>query len=371
MLYPSNTFLYGDGYIKNNLVVNLDAGNRNSYTGLDTTWYDLTGRGNNANLVNGISYIDECNGYFRSDGINDHIEIPNSPDLDFPGDFTLEFVFNKLILPFSSYDELGGWYGIGTLFRRNNNGYSLPGAWSFETNGNSGSCSIWEGPGANFGRVLFSGGTHIRRNWNHIIWTRTGTTMQMYQNGKLCYTGTESYDLSSEYNIYICKWNDWSFMTNEVMLFRIYQKGFNAQEVITNYNFIKPRFNHKQSNIAKNLEKKHYSYAGPSNKLSAAKYPTDETIGTTRILYTKSLSDFKDQIDFFKDTSGTSSTIQNLSIANNKKAFVSNVNQENINNVINQLDYINKEANRLYKDILNIKSGSISKDGIYPSSKYR
>ena len=81
MLYPSNTFLYGDGYIKNNLVVNLDAGNRNSYTGLDTTWYDLTGRGNNANLVNGISYIDECNGYFRSDGINDHIEIPNMMEL--------------------------------------------------------------------------------------------------------------------------------------------------------------------------------------------------------------------------------------------------------------------------------------------------
>jgi hypothetical protein len=48
-----------------------------------------------------------------------------------------------------------------------------------------------------------------------------------------------------------------------------------------------------------------------------------------------------------------------------------NLNQESMNSVMNQLEVINKMSQKLYQDILLLKSQSITKNGIYPSSKYR
>jgi hypothetical protein len=42
--------------VTNGLVVQLDAGNASSYPGTGTTWFDLSGNGNNATLVGGASY---------------------------------------------------------------------------------------------------------------------------------------------------------------------------------------------------------------------------------------------------------------------------------------------------------------------------
>ena len=39
--------------LTDNLVLNLDAGDSNSYSGSGTTWTDLSGNGNNGTLVNG------------------------------------------------------------------------------------------------------------------------------------------------------------------------------------------------------------------------------------------------------------------------------------------------------------------------------
>jgi hypothetical protein len=42
--------------VSNGLVLHLDAGNSTSYPGSGTTWFDLSGRGNNGTLVNGVGY---------------------------------------------------------------------------------------------------------------------------------------------------------------------------------------------------------------------------------------------------------------------------------------------------------------------------
>ena len=72
-----------------------------------------------------------------------------------------------------------------------------------------------------------------------------------------------------------------------------------------------------------------------------------------------------------KGTSAANQAIQNLNIANDKKAYTSNLNQESMNSVMNQLEVINKMSQKLYQDILLLKSQSINKNGVYPSSKYR
>lgn len=46
----------GGNIVETGLVLNLDAGNSSSYPGSGTTWFDLSGNGNNGTLVNSPSY---------------------------------------------------------------------------------------------------------------------------------------------------------------------------------------------------------------------------------------------------------------------------------------------------------------------------
>jgi hypothetical protein len=74
-----NTFLgrqVGTPVYNNSLVLNLDAGNANSYPGTGTTWYDLAS-GKNATLLNGPTY--NTNGSLLLDGVNDRIDTSYTP----------------------------------------------------------------------------------------------------------------------------------------------------------------------------------------------------------------------------------------------------------------------------------------------------
>jgi hypothetical protein len=67
--------------ITNGLVLCLDAANTKSYSGVGTTWYDLSGNGNNGTLTNGPTYSDEKGGSIVFDGTNDTLVISNSLSL--------------------------------------------------------------------------------------------------------------------------------------------------------------------------------------------------------------------------------------------------------------------------------------------------
>ena len=58
--------------VTNGLVLNLDAGQQNSYPGSGTTWTDLSGNGNNGTLVNGVGYNSGNGGSLTFDGVNDY-----------------------------------------------------------------------------------------------------------------------------------------------------------------------------------------------------------------------------------------------------------------------------------------------------------
>ena len=47
---------YTGQLITDGLVLNLDAAKRDSYPGSGTTWYDISGNGNNGTLTNGPTY---------------------------------------------------------------------------------------------------------------------------------------------------------------------------------------------------------------------------------------------------------------------------------------------------------------------------
>lgn len=49
----------------NNMLLYLDAGNKNSYSGTGTTWYDLSGNNNNTLTTNNTTYSANDGGYFN------------------------------------------------------------------------------------------------------------------------------------------------------------------------------------------------------------------------------------------------------------------------------------------------------------------
>lgn len=66
-------FANGPVIVKNGLIFNLDAADRNSYPGSGTTWSDISGNGNNGTLTNGPTFSSDNGGVIVLDGSNDYI----------------------------------------------------------------------------------------------------------------------------------------------------------------------------------------------------------------------------------------------------------------------------------------------------------
>jgi len=365
MPYPSSIKAFINPISRTNLVCYLDAGNPSSYPGSGATWFDLTGRGNNCSLTNGAYYDTEGQGSIYFDGTNDLGVIAAASDLDFPADFTVESWFHWIPFRGSSLDGGAGWYGLGIFHRR----WSPDtGTWALASFGQNDLFWRQFNPSLD---VLGTVGYHVRNRWTHVVVTRASGTMRIYQDGVLLATASNSLDYTTVAPIIIGQWDGIAYAQLRMSVFRIYKRGLTTTEVLKNYNSEKNRFTNEISNIASQAETKTTHYSGAPTIFSAAKYPTDITEGTTRRNPTLTLTDFKGQIDNTNTSGNPTKLSQNLSIANDKKAYVANLSQESMNSVMNQLEVINKLSQKLYKDILLLKSQSINKNGVYPSSKYR
>ena len=68
--------VYNSKIVTDGLVLCLDAGNRKSYPGSGTTWFDMSGQGNNGTLTNGPTFSTTNGGLFVFDGVDDYITVP-------------------------------------------------------------------------------------------------------------------------------------------------------------------------------------------------------------------------------------------------------------------------------------------------------
>jgi hypothetical protein len=72
------TIGYGPRLVTDNLVLCLDAADRNSYLGSGTTWTNLIGGGSNGTLLNGVGYSSSNGGSLVFDGINDYVQLTSA-----------------------------------------------------------------------------------------------------------------------------------------------------------------------------------------------------------------------------------------------------------------------------------------------------
>ena len=73
---------YGPRTVTSNLVLALDAADKNSYVGSGTSWKDLSGNGYTGTLINGPTFSNINRGTIVFDGTNDYVSIPSNSNFN-------------------------------------------------------------------------------------------------------------------------------------------------------------------------------------------------------------------------------------------------------------------------------------------------
>jgi hypothetical protein len=220
----------GQQIVTSGLVLNLDAANKDSYPGTGTTWYDLSGNGNNGILQNGPLFIpNQNNGVLSFDGTDDFGTAGNF--------FTYQaFTINLWIRPGSSqttYADIIDNNHTGTQNWVCQQDVGSLNQYNFVVFGSAGQTSAT----GNF--------TLTSNTWVNLVFTYDGDKVRGYNNGTLFATGaslgtTINY-VAPTFNI--GNWNlggrNWN---GQYGLINAYNRALSATEIAQNYNATKGRF---------------------------------------------------------------------------------------------------------------------------------
>jgi len=165
-----------ENIVTNGLIFNLDGSWPNSYSGT-STWFDLSGQGNNGTLYNGPTFNSDSGGGISFDGADDYMAAGTLPaSLQGNPKFSIGGWFKRS----------GTWQGGATW------GIGNPG-----TNINSYNWSIDNSIGIDlYGNTTYNTNqTYSLTEWKHVIWTYNGSGFNrnniiIYINGSAC-TGND------------------------------------------------------------------------------------------------------------------------------------------------------------------------------------
>ena len=220
---------YGGAIVRDGLVLALDAADRNSYPGSGTTWYDLSGNGNNASLQNGASFSTSNGGYISLDGTDDRIAITDSNgDFDFgTGDFSINVWLNQ---------------GTDTTYPHL---YTLDDQSNFTLKAIRGGLDnayrlyVYHGYSVIFTNSYLTPGT-----WQMVTLTRNGQEHKLYLDGTISDTVTDGSGPKSisGSTVYL----GWGWASEYTPQSRgpvtVYNRLLSPTEVLQNYNATKGRF---------------------------------------------------------------------------------------------------------------------------------
>lgn len=231
--------------VTNGLILYLDAGNTKSYPGSGTTWYDLSGNGNNFTLYNGVGFSTESGGCLTFDGIDDYVASSSNLNL-------------------TSYD-----YVVVELFYKTNNNTHI--AMMFEHTSN------WNSNTGGFGMATNADGNNVLANCNHTNHNTSVARNYLVNNnstwinnlnlyskisdstGRLTYvnstlvsftsiggyatgTATSTGQFANAIFYIGSRGGSSSFLNGKVSSLKIYGFKINASQALQNYSALKSRF---------------------------------------------------------------------------------------------------------------------------------
>ena len=218
---------YNPRIVTDGLVLALDAGNTKSYPGSGTTWYDLSGKGNNGTFVNmGSSNLDSANGgSLTFDGTDEYITLASQVLFNITGSaFSVWFTVG---IDFSSnYGGRGIILGssVGTKYNR-----------LFAISGRNG----LQGE-TNTNEEYYLTGLTIYNGWNNVQVSFENSVAKTYLNGVL---GQTSSTLTNDLTLdQISSSASDANYQGKIAQVSMYNRALTASEIQQNFNALRGRF---------------------------------------------------------------------------------------------------------------------------------
>ena len=219
--------------VTDGLVLELDAANRKSYPGTGTAWTDLSGRNNNATLVNGPTFNSSNGGSIVFDGTNDYIAIPRNSNLIPTNDWTYDCWFNLTTTTDPNYGQtfFGNWGGSSTSdFDIRKSGNSM--IFYCYTSGNS------------LISTISVSHTFVAGLWEYFTLIKQSNTYSFYFNNQLAGSVTNStpvFDGSANMTIGV-ESGTFSSFNGKMSNIKVYNRALTAAEIQQNFNTHRGRF---------------------------------------------------------------------------------------------------------------------------------
>ena len=218
------------GIVQDGLVLNLDAGNKSSYPGSGTTWFDLTSNNNNGVLTNGPTFDSANGGSIVFDGVDDYVKPPAASLFQFT-DFTLASwvktdVLNTRQFIVDTSNSVSNGFGYSYRIKTDNK------------------IRFWAYDARNFLDTI----TTVTNNiWYYIVVTYNNTTklQSIYINGVLdiSNTHTRAFVVSNLNPLRIASSQIFGASLNgNIATVRFYNRDLSSTEVLQNYNVQKSKY---------------------------------------------------------------------------------------------------------------------------------
>jgi hypothetical protein len=219
---------YGPNIVTDGLVLCLDAADKVSYPGSGTTWYDLSGNGNNGTL-SAAAIGTDVPGNMDFNGTDENVVIGDPAVLDVStGDWTVSAWANQLDANKSSNQGIVGKYG------------SHPSITLMSDNGIARIFAYTTG-----GARSISSGDIADSNWHHVVATHDydGDTT-LYVDGSSRGTSSTSTDSLANNNSWAIgsRESNNNYFDGKIAGVHILNRALSAKEVSQNFNAQRSRF---------------------------------------------------------------------------------------------------------------------------------
>ena len=228
---------FSNSIITDGLILHLDAGNKNSYSGSGATWTDLTGNGYNATLINSVGYSSNSGGMLTFNGSTQVAQVNVN-----------SFVRSNTSYTFSTFFYLTTSNGGAPfcLMTTPNDSNNTDGFWQHLNLTNW----LWrteDSSGENGGNAEAPTG-FVSSTYYHLTVVITTNSIKFYRNGNLISIISTTFSWANVRNdntayVFIGKgYEDDYYMTGNVGNFLMYNRVLNNAEILANYYGQKSRF---------------------------------------------------------------------------------------------------------------------------------
>ena len=218
---PTDLSFTGAEFITDGMILHLDAGNSNSYSGSGSTWYDLSGNNNHA-TINGPTFSNSQIKHFVFDGSDDEV---SSMNLSTYTNLTIEVWYYDNRTP-GQYDLLTYNGNSGSYTFTNNN---------FRTDGNG------------MGAANFNGTIQISNQWVQFVYVKNS---KVFINNTPTNKSSGSDNPYGQLKIGDARSDVGQHWDGKIALVRVYNRSLTDQEISSNYDDFNAVINNGQTSSA-------------------------------------------------------------------------------------------------------------------------